>query len=330
MGAECGRHRVLLTRVLPAEPVELLRRSVSDLVIWPDDDPICPRFLAESITDRDGLLCLLTDRVDEQLLAKAHNLRVVSNYAVGYDNIDVDACSRAGVLVTNTPGVLTEATADLAFALLLACARRLVEADRVVRSGGWKTWHPTFLLGTPVAGRTLAIVGMGEIGLAVTRRALGFGMRIVYSDPRPSPAAELLGAVRMPLDQLLQRADAVSIHAPLTDATRNLIGRSQLELLQPGTLLVNTARGGIVDEEALAWALSDGPLAAAGLDVFSTEPVPSDNQLLQLGNVVLSPHIGSATTQARADMGMLAVHNLLAALRGVRPPNLVNPDVWDG
>ncbi len=282
-------------------------------------------FLEDAIRDRTGLLCLLTDRVDGDLLGGAPHLQVVSNYAVGYDNIDVPACSRAKVAVTNTPGVLTEATADLAVALMLAASRRLVEADAFLRDGRWTTWKPDLLVGRGLAGATLGLVGMGQIGQAVARRAKGFDIKILYTDVQPHPGVD---ASFTSLHKLLIESDFVSIHVPLNDATRGLLGQRELALMKEGSVLVNTARGGVVDEEALVRALTRGPLAAAGLDVFEDEPVSVDHPLLGLPNAVLTPHIGSATIRARIDMGLLAVENLLAALDGRRPPHLVNPEVW--
>jgi glyoxylate reductase len=281
-----------------------------------------------AVAGADGLLCLLTDRVDDALLARAPALRVVANVAVGVDNIDVAACTRRRVCVANTPDVLTDATADLAWALLLAAARRLVEGDTLVRGGGWTGWSPTQLLGADVHGKTLGVIGFGRIGRAVARRARGFDMRVLYAAPRRAPETleRELGATWRPLDALLAESDFVSLHCPLTDATRGLIGAAQLERMKPTAILVNTARGACVDEAALAGALARGRLAGAGLDVFADEPRVHE-RLRASPRAAFAPHIGSATIGARARMVELAATAAAAVLAGGRPRNLVNPEV---
>jgi glyoxylate reductase len=275
-----------------------------------------------------GIVSLLTDRMDEELFARARSLRVVSNVAVGYDNVDVEAATRRGIVVTNTPGVLTEATADFAWALLMAAARRIPEADRYARSGQWTSWQPTLLLGMDVHGQTIGLVGLGRIGTAVARRALGFGMRVLYHDrSRRVEAEREMGIEYRGLEELLRESDFVSIHTPLTAQTRHLIDRERLALMRPTAILINTARGPVVDEQALYQALTAGRIAAAGLDVFEIEPLPSESPLIGLDNVVLAPHIGSATHATRARMGELAAENCVAVLTGRRPPNPVNPEV---
>ena len=269
----------------------------------------------------EGLVALLTDRVDEALLARCPRLRVVGNVAVGVDNVDVAACAARGVVVTNTPDVLTEATADLAFGLLLAAARRIAEGDRLVRAGGWTGWTPTFLLGRRVHGMSLGVVGMGRIGAAVARRARGFGIHVLYTQRRrlPEPLERALGASFVPsLDEMLAWSDAVSIHCPLTSETRRLFDAGRLSRMRPGSILVNTARGPIVDEAALADALERGPLGAAGLDVFEDEPRVHP-ALLARPNVVLAPHIGSADAATREAMAALAAENVLRVLAGEPP-----------
>lgn len=269
----------------------------------------------------DGLLCLLTDRVDDELLAVAPRLRVVANCAVGYDNVDLAAAAARGIVVTNTPDVLTETCADLTWALLLAAARRVAEGDRFVRAGRWHGWSPDLLLGRDVHGATLGLVGLGRIGLAVARRAHGFGMRVLYTQ-RHREARPPAGAEYVSLDRLLAAADFVSLHVPLTPATRNLIGARELARVRRGTILVNTSRGAIVDEAALVRALRTGRLGAAGLDVFAHEPhVP--RALRELPNVVLTPHVASASVATREGMAVLAAQNLAVALAGRRPPNPV-------
>jgi glyoxylate reductase len=265
----------------------------------------------------EGLVAMLTDRIDASLLARCPRLRVVGNVAVGVDNVDLAACRARGVVVTNTPGVLTEATADLAFALLLAAARRVAEGDRMIRAGRFDPWTLTTMLGTRVHGATLGIVGLGRIGQAVARRARGFGMHLLYAQRRRhAPELErALGATYVPLDELFARSDAVSLHCPLTDETRHLVSASRLASMRPGSVLVNTTRGGCVDEAALAAALETGPLGAAGLDVFEREPHVHP-ALLARPDAVLTPHIGSADRPAREGMARLAVDNVVAVLQG--------------
>jgi glyoxylate reductase len=268
--------------------------------------------------DAEGLICLLRDRIDDAFLARAPRLRVVANYAVGVDNVDVTACARRGVAVTNTPDVLTDATADLTFALVLAVARRLGEAEALLRSGRWGAFQPGLLLGAELRGRTLGLVGAGRIARAVARRAEGFGMAIIYTSRR----TELDGARRVTLDELLGAADIVSLHCPLTPETRGLIGAAQLRRMKRTAFLINTARGAICDEEAVATALADGSIAAAGLDVFVDEPRVTP-ALLAAPNAVLLPHIGSATLETRSRMAELCAHGVREVLAGRRPHNLV-------
>jgi glyoxylate reductase len=273
-----------------------------------------------------AIVSVLTDRVDDSVLARAPSLRVVANVAVGVDNVDLHACKRRGVVVTNTPGVLTEATADLAFGLLIAAARRIAEGDRLVRAGGWTGWTPGFMMGTRVHGSTLGIVGMGRIGTAMARRARGFGMHVVYNQrSRLRPEMErALGATFLHRDHVFEESDFVSIHCPLTVETRHLVSAARLARMKRGSVLINTARGPIVDEPALARALKDGPLAAAGLDVFEDEPRVNP-LLLELPNVVLAPHIGSAEGPTRAAMAGLAADNVIAVLSGDPPRTPVDP-----
>jgi lactate dehydrogenase-like 2-hydroxyacid dehydrogenase len=277
------------------------------------------------------VLTLLTDRVDDAFLdAAGPSLRVVSNYAVGFDNVDVPACTRRGVPVGNTPGALTETTADLAWALLMAAARRVAEGDRYVRAGRWRTWGPQLLLGGDVHGATLGIVGFGRIGQAVARRAAGFGMTVLYwGRSRAEPRMEQeLAATWADLDELLGRSDFVTLHVSLNDETRHLIDAAALAQMKPSAVLVNTARGPVVDQVALAAALRDGTIAAAGLDVTDPEPMAPDDPLLELENCLVVPHIASASYATRGRMAEMAAANLLAGLRGERLPNLVNPEVY--
>jgi glyoxylate reductase len=315
---------VYVTRVIPEEGLKLVEAAAS-VEVWPEEGPPPREVLLEKVRDVDGLLCLLTDRIDAELLDRAPRLRVVSNLAVGYDNIDVPACTARGIRVGNTPGVLTETTADLAFALLMATARRIVEAERFLRDGKWKTWSPMLLTGRDVHHATLGIVGMGRIGYEMAKRAHGFDMTVLYADVRPHEAAERdYGARRLPLDELLAQSDFVTIHTPLLPETRGLIGAEALARMKPTAILVNTSRGPVVDQAALYEALKNGVIAGAGLDVFEVEPLPMDSPLLTLENVVLAPHIGSASIATRTRMSVLAAENLVAGLRGENLPNPVN------
>jgi len=280
------------------------------------------------LRDKAGLVCLLTDTIDEEILNAAPSLKVVSNVAVGYNNIDVAACTRRGVVVTNTPGVLTETTADFTWALLLAVARRVVEGDRYVRSGQFKEWQLLFLLGTDVHGKTLGILGFGRIGQAVARRARGFGMRLLYYDPQrvDRVVEDELGARYVDKAALLRESDFLTIHALLTPETHHLIGANELRAMKPTAFLINAARGPIVHEEALVQALREGWIAGAGLDVYEEEPTVHPG-LLEAKNAVLAPHIASASRETRTKMALMAVENCLAVLEGRIPPNPVNPEV---
>jgi len=321
--------RVFVSRRIP-EPAMQILRGHCEVEVWPERLPPSRSDLLAGVSGAEGLLCLLTDHVDAELLDAAPHLRVVSNYAVGYDNIDVVAASERGVAVTNTPGVLTGATADFAFALLLAAARRVTEADRSVRRGEWLTWEPEFLLGRDVHGAVLGIIGLGRIGRAVARRAAGFDMKVIYTDAqRFTDVEDELAVDYVSLEELLRIADFVSIHVPLNRETAGLIRRRQLQMMKPGTILINTSRGGIVDENALVEALREGPLAGAGLDVFDEEPLPSDHPITELDNVVLAPHLGSGSAEARSAMAGKAARNLVAVLSGRMPDHIVNPEVLE-
>ncbi len=322
--------RVYLTRRLPGESQRRLEQALS-VDTWPEPVPPPREELLRGLAEADGMLCLLTDQVDALLLEMAPRLRVISVMAVGYNNVDVPAATRRGILVTHTPGVLTETTADLAFALILAISRRIVEGDRFTRSGNWQTWDPSLLLGRDVHGAVLGLAGFGRIAQAVARRARGFDMTILYHDTRRLPVEEVsLGTEFVSLPELLSRSDFVSLHVPLTPATRGMIGEAELALMRPDAFLINTARGEVVDEAALYRALASGRLAGAGLDVYAREPVDAAHPLLTLDNVVALPHVGSATRATRVRMADLAVDNLLAGLSGTRPPHPVNPEVLGG
>ena len=320
------KHRVFVTRRLPDAAMAKLE-SFCDPEIWNQETPPLREVLLEKVKDAEGVLCLLTDRIDAELMNHAPKLRVISNCAVGFDNVDVAEATRRGIVVGNTPGVLTETTADLAFALMLAAARRVVEADRFVRAGKWKTWSPTLLLGQDVQGATLGIVGLGRIGVAVAKSAQGFGMRVLYHCRARNPEAEQrLGARYVDLATLLTEADFLSLHTNLTPETHHLIGREQLRQMKRTAILVNTARGPIVDTQALYEALRDGTIAYAALDVTESEPLPPDHPLLRLENVIIVPHIASASVATRTKMALMAVDNLAAGLKGEMPPNPVNPE----
>jgi glyoxylate reductase len=306
--------RCFVTRELPGPALDRLRAD-HDVEVWPERTPPPPERLHDAAVDADALLTLVTDRVDARLIAAAPSLRAVANLAVGTDNIDLDAATARGIAVGNTPDVLTETTADLAWALLMAGARRLGDGERAVRAGEWLTWEPGAFLGIDVHGATLGIVGYGRIGQAVARRASGFGMEILHT-----PEVEL--------DELLAGSDFVSLHTPLKESTRGLIGGRELASMQPHALLINTARGEIVDTDALIDALHAGTIGGAALDVTDPEPLPADHPLLDAPGVTVVPHIGSASERTRAAMGEMAVDNLLAALAGDRMPYCANPDVY--
>ena len=315
---------VLVTGNLPEEVLSLLGQEHT-VEFHAEDRPMERSRFLEMVRDKEGLLCMITDRINEDLLRQAPRLKAIANMAVGYDNIDVKVASREKIPVSNTPGVLTDATADLAFALILAVARRLVEGDHMTREGKFRFWAPMYFLGHEVSGKTLGIVGLGRIGKAVARRAKGFNMEILYhSRTRMSPEQEKeLEVAYCDMDILLSRVDFVSLHVPLTPDTRHLVGEKELAMMRKTAYLINTSRGPVVDEKALVAALEKGTIAGAGLDVYEKEPdlIPG---LKELDNVVLLPHIGSATVETRTKMALKAAENLLAGLRGDRPPDCLN------
>lgn len=320
---------VLITHTLPAEWLASLQGRCRPVIGPVDATTLAPE-LEALLPQAEGLLTLLTISVDASLLERAPKLRVVSNMAVGVDNIDVRACTQRGIPVGNTPGVLTESTADLTMAILLAVARRIPEASQDARQGRWKTWSPAGWLGTDLTGATLGIIGMGKIGQAVAQRARGFGLKIVYADANPNPTAEKsLGAVRMTVAELLQHSDIVSLHVPLTEQTRHLINEDTLRSMKPNAILVNTSRGAVVNTEALIKALQEGWIAAAALDVTDPEPLPPEHPLYALPNCLIVPHIGSATWNTRKRMAELACENLLAGLNGRPLPHCANPEVYE-
>ena len=319
-----GRPRVFITRALPRQATSLIEGSC-DADIWPSDLPPPRRDLLDHVRGVDGILSLLTDPIDARVIEAAPGLQVISNCAVGVDNVNVQAATRRKIPVGNTPDVLTDATADMAFALLLAAARRIVEGVQYVRAGKWQTWNLQLFLGADLAGATLGIVGFGRIGRAVARRGQGFGLKAHYCDPCAEPAFE---AVPVDLDTLLRESDFVSLHVPLTPATHHMINAGSLAKMKPGAILINTARGPIVDHQALYEALQSGRLGAAALDVTEPEPLPPDSPLLKLANCIVLPHLGSASQWTREQMALLAARNLLAGVQGKRLPHCVNPEVY--
>ena len=309
--------RCFVTRELPGRALDRLRVE-HDVEVWPEPTPVPPERLAAAAQNAGALLLMLSDRLDADLIAAAPELRAIANYAVGTDNVDLAAATARGIPVGNTPDVLTETTADLAFALMLAGARRLADAERSVRAGEWRTWEPQGFLGYDVHGAVLGVVGFGRIGRAVARRGQGFGMEVLHHSRSSG----------IPLGDLLARADFVSLHAPLTDDTRGLIGARELTSMKPTSVLVNTARGELVDTAALEQALRQGTIAAAALDVTDPEPLPAGHPLLAAPNLTVLPHIGSGSHATREQMAEMAVDNLLAGLRGEPMPHCANPEVY--
>lgn len=325
-----AKPKVFVSRLIPEEGLELVEEAC-DAEIWEDELPPPYEVLLEKVADKDGLLSLLTDKVDAQLMDTTPNLKVISNYAVGFDNIDIEAATERGIPVGHTPGVLTDTTADFAWALLMATARRIPEGVIYVRDGRWRTWGPRLLTGRDVYSATLGIVGFGRIGQAVAQRAQGFNMEVLAYDPYPNEdAAEELGVELVDdLDELLRRSDFVTMHTVLSDETYHLIGDREFGLMKPTAVLINTSRGPVVDPDALNRALRDGEIAYAGLDVTEPEPINTDSPLLELGNCVIVPHIASASVETRGEMARRAANNLLAGVRSDRLPYCVNPEVYE-
>ncbi|WP_129677847.1 D-glycerate dehydrogenase [Candidatus Chloroploca sp. Khr17] len=316
---------VFLTRRLPTAAMEMLAAACT-ITLWDDEVRPCPReALLEGVAEAEGVLTLLTDRVDDELLAAAPHLRIVANMAVGYDNLDLAACRRRGVQVSNTPGVVTETTADLAWALMLAAARRIVEGQKLIEAGGWGPWYPMQMVGVDIYGTRLGVVGAGRIGQAVLRRAQGFGMALGYHNRTPNSEVEAAtGATYLALDELLSSSDVVVVTVPLSDETRGMFGAREFALMKPTAIFVNVARGPIVREAELVAALQAGRPQAVGIDVFEREPIGPDHPLLRLPNCVAVPHIGSATVATRTRMATLAAENVVAVLTGKPAPSLLN------
>jgi len=318
---------VYVTRKIPHPGLELLGKHCARLDVNPHDRTLTRDELMKNVSGRHGVLCMLNDTIDDQILAAAgDNCKVFANYAVGFNNIDLPAASRRDIMVTNTPGVLTETTADLTWALILGAARRIVESDKYFRTGKWNGWAPMQFLGDDVRGATLGIVGAGRIGTAVALRSTGFNMKILYTDLQHNQQLDKIGAEKVDLETLLSQSDFISLHIPLTEETSHIIGKKELDIMKSDAYLINTSRGLTIDESALVQALKDKKIAGAGLDVYEDEPTPAPG-LVQLDNVVCVPHLGSASRATRAKMALMAAGNLLAALKGEIPENLLNPEV---
>ncbi|HDD69099.1 MAG TPA: D-glycerate dehydrogenase [Candidatus Korarchaeota archaeon] len=322
--------KLFMTRKIPERGFNKIAEQF-EVDLWPEEAPPPKDVIIERVKDVDALVSLLTDPIDAEVMDAAPRLKIISQYAVGYDNIDVKAATERGIYVTNTPGVLTETVADFTMALMMAVSRRVVEADKYIRSGKWKVgWHPLYFLGADLYGATLGIVGLGRIGSAVARRAKGFNMRILYYDVvRREDLEKELGLKYVDLDTLLKESDFVTLHVPLLPETKDMIGERELKLMKPTAYLINTSRGKVVDEKALIRALKEGWIAGAALDVFYQEPTPPDNPLLELDNVVVTPHIASASLETRSRMAEIVAENLIAFKEGKKPPTLVNPEVMN-
>lgn len=323
-----SKPRIFISRMIPDRALNLLDSDAFDIHIWEEDTPPPRAKLLDELALADGVITMLTETIDKEAFDAAPKLKVISNYAVGYDNIDTASATARGIPVGNTPGVLTETTADQAFALLLASARRLVEGVDYVRDGKWQTWNPIQLLGRDIHGATLGIIGLGRIGYAMAKRAQGFGMQILYYGGSNPQYAEKVGAQQVEFEALLQESDFISLHTPLTDETHHLINTDALQQMKNTATLINTARGGVVDSEALVDALQSGTIASAALDVTDPEPIDLSHPLVKLPNCIVVPHLGSATWQTRERMGVLAVENLLAGLNGDILPHCVNTQIY--
>lgn len=318
--------KILITRLIPEVGLSLLRQHYPHFDVWTDDFPMTREELFQRSKGVDGLLCALTEKMDAELMDSiGPQLKVISSMSVGVDHIDIPAATQRKIAIGNTPGVLTDATADQAFALLLAAARRITEAERFLRAGKWQTWIPNLLLGADLAGATLGIIGFGRIGQAVAKRAQGFGMRVIYHSPNAEPA---YNAVKVDLDTLLKESDFISLHVPLKPETRHLVNAEFLSKMKPNAILVNTTRGGVLDQTALYNALKSKQILAAALDVTDPEPLPMDSPLLELENCIIVPHLGSATKNTRDKMAILAVENLIAGVENKELPNCVNPEIY--
>ena len=321
--------KVYVTRRIPESGIRLLQQSC-DVEIWDSDDVVPRDVFLNAVADKDAVLCLLTDRVDAETLDVAKKAKIFANMAVGFDNIDVVECTKRGIMASNTPGVLTDTTADFAFTLLMAAARRIREGHEFVHAGKWETWGPLLLMGQDIHHATLGLIGVGRIGTEMARRGQGFSMRLLYNDVvRREDLEQELGLEYANFDTVLKESDFVSLHVPYMPATHHLISTDQLAKMKQTAVLINTARGPIVDPKALYTALKSGEIWAAGLDVTDPEPIPMDDPLLTLDNCLIAPHIASASFNTRSDMSELAANNILAAIAGERPPTILNPEVLE-
>lgn len=320
--------KVYVTREIPERGLNLIKKHF-DTEVWPEYAPPPKKIIIEKARNVDALVPLLSDKIDAEVFDAAPKLKMVAQLAVGFDNIDLKEATKRGIYVSNTPEVLTDSTADFAWALILAVARRVVEGDRYVRAGKWKVgWHPSMMQGRDVYGATIGVVGAGRIGYAVAKRATGFGMKILFYDVIPRPEMERdFGAKRVDMETLLKESDFVSVHVPLMKETHHLINAERLRLMKKTAYVINNSRGPVVDEKALYDALKEGRIAGAGLDVFEQEPTPLDNPLLKFDNVVVAPHISSASYETRSRMAEIVAENLIAFFEGKKPPTLINPDV---
>jgi glyoxylate reductase len=319
--------KIYVTRELPERGLKVIKQFF-DAEVWPEFAPPPKKVIIEKAKSVDALATLLSDKIDAEVFNAAPKLKIVSQLAGGFDNIDLVEATKRGIYVTNTPEVLTDTTADFAWALLMAVARRVVEGDKYIRTGQWKVgWHPAMLTGRDVFGTTIGIVGAGRIGYAMAKRALGFDMKVLFYDVIPRPEIEKLGAKKVDLTTLLRQSDFITIHVPLMKETHHLINEEKLKLMKKTAYIINNSRGPVVDEKALHIALKEGWIAGAGLDVFEQEPTPLDDPLLKLENIVVAPHISSASLETRAKMSEMVADNLVSFFQGKRPPNLVNPDV---
>lgn len=321
--------RVFVSTNIPDIGLDMLLTK-ANFEIWRDIEPPVREYFLEQVSIADGVIAVPggTTKMDREAIDAGENLKIISSYSVGYDHIDVDYATHKGIMVTNTPGVLTDATADIAFGLLLSVSRRISEGERMMRAGEWKFWGPRMLLGQQVAGSSLGIIGLGRIGQAMAKRGRGFDMKLYYTGRNRQPEAEKeLDIEYLSFEELLKTCDFISLHCPLTSETRGLIGEKELKMMKDTAILINTSRGPVVDQKVLARALAEKWIAGAGLDVFEKEPMDLDDPLLKLDNVTMTPHLGSASVKTREDMATMAVGNLLAGLEGKVPPNLLNPDV---
>lgn len=324
-----SKPKVFVSRKLPEKGLEMIH-AAAEAEVWPEELPPSYEVLLEKVQGVEGLVCLLTDRIDANLMDSAGDqLKVISQMAVGYDNIEVAAATERGIPIGNTPGVLTDSTADFAFTLLMAAARRVVEGEYYVKAGKWKTWGPTLFMGQDIHGATLGLLGFGRIAQAVAARAKGFGMRIIYYDHNPAVKA-MDGTESRSLEEVLAESDFVSLHVPLTEATKHMISERELKQMKSSAILINTARGPVVDPAALYAALKKGEIAYAALDVTEPEPIQMDDPLLTLSNCLIVPHIASSSLATRNKMATMAAANLEAGLKGERLPNCANPEVYEG